>query len=148
MPTKKTTSNQKSSFSNFLKKGILFGLGAFDYSKEKLEKNVNEFMSKEKIDRTEGRKMVEDVLKKAETYKKGHEKYVRGVVKSVIDDLGLVTKKDLEMLRKMETPKAVKKAMTDAANKVVDMASNALDGDSPKTSRKSTKKKSASKAKN
>lgn len=95
-----------------IRKALLFGLGALDLSREKLTEGVNEFLEEEKINKKEGRKLVDEVLKKAEKQKKVQQKNLKKLVKDVMGELEVATKKDLETLKKMETTKVVSDMLT------------------------------------
>lgn len=89
---------------NLIKKSILFGMGSVSYTKEYIEKYVNE-LSKEGINPQEGRKMVEDLLKSAEESKKKDTLEIKKLFREIVDELGLATKEDIKNLKKTLTQK-------------------------------------------
>jgi len=89
----------------FLRNAILLGMGAVYYSKEKVEELVKELGDSEKINPEEGKKMVKEIIQKAEEYKKQQEKELTKMVSKIIKDLGVVTKNDIEAIKKQVKPK-------------------------------------------
>jgi len=85
---------------DIVKKAFLLGIGVVALTKEKAESFVKELKEEEKITPEEGKKLVNDMLKKSEEYGKKVRKEVRKQVEKVIDEMGVATKSDLEKLRK------------------------------------------------
>lgn len=98
----------------FIRKAVLFGIGSVYYSKEKIEEFVKELQEDEGLNPAEGKKMVDEVMEKAEAFRKEQEKQIEQVVKKAIDRLGIATKKTT---RKSAPKKAAKKAVKKKAKK-------------------------------
>ena len=95
---------------DFVRKAVLFGIGSVYYSKEKIEEFVKELQEDEGLNPAEGKKMVDEVLEKADAFRKEQEKQIEKVVKNAIDRLGLATKNDLKKKTKKTAKKAVRKS--------------------------------------
>lgn len=96
---------------DFVRKAVLFGIGSVYYSKEKIEEFVKELQEDEGLNPAEGKKMVDEVLEKADAFRKEQEKQIEKVVKNAIDRLGLATKNDLKKKTKKTAKKADRKAV-------------------------------------
>ena len=84
---------------NALRKALLFGLGSVEYSREKLELFVKG-LEEEGITREEGKKLVDDVMSNAKDYTGKQKKEMKKFIKEVFDELGVLTKEDLEEIKK------------------------------------------------
>ncbi len=90
-------------FKDVVKKSILFGLGAYAITKEEVEDFVKDLQKDKDLTPDEGKKMVKELVSLAEKklkkpnaeFKKSMEKIVKGVM----SDLGVATKKDLASLK-------------------------------------------------
>src|SRR5688572_9874343 len=90
-------------FKDVVKKSILFGLGAYAITKEEVEDFVKDLQKDKDLTPEEGKKMVKELVGLAEKklkkpnaeFKKSMEKIVKGVM----SDLGVATKKDLAALK-------------------------------------------------
>jgi polyhydroxyalkanoate synthesis regulator phasin len=85
---------------DLLKKSILFGLGTYEVTREKVEEFVERMKTEEKITPEEGKKLVEDVMSDVEKEGKEYKERVREVVKDVLTELGVATKSDIESLKR------------------------------------------------
>jgi len=81
------------------KKAFLAGVGALSLSKERARKVVKELIEQGKIREQEGRKLVEDMLKKAETTRRDIEQIINTQVATAYSKINLATQ---EQLKKME----------------------------------------------
>lgn len=100
----------------FIRKAVLFGIGSVYYSKEKIEEFVKELQEDEGLNPAEGKKMVDEVMEKADAFRKEQEKQIEQVVKNAIDRLGIATEKTV---KKGKIKKMVKKAAKKAVKKEV-----------------------------
>ncbi len=98
------------SFRDVVKKSILFGLGAAVLTKEEIEDFVKDLQKDKDLTPEEGKKVVREVIAEAEKRLKkpnaAFKKNVEGSVKDIMKTIGVVTHKDLEILKKeLETLK-------------------------------------------
>jgi polyhydroxyalkanoate synthesis regulator phasin len=91
-----------------LKNAILFGMGAVYYSKEKIEEVIKD-LNDENITPEESKKFVQEVMSKADEYRKVQEKEIRKTVAQIIKDFNLATKEDIEKFSKKTKTKATSK---------------------------------------
>ncbi|MFZ5452924.1 MAG: phasin family protein [Thermodesulfobacteriota bacterium] len=81
---------------DFLKKAWLFGVGVFDFTKEKAEALVSEMVKRGEVSQQESPQAVEQILDKAQEMQKAlFEK-----VKEIIAGMNLARNTDLEALEK------------------------------------------------
>ncbi|MDD2900859.1 MAG: hypothetical protein PHU44_00320 [Syntrophales bacterium] len=81
---------------DFLKKAWLFGVGIFDFTKEKAEALVSEMVKRGEVSQQESPQAVEQILDKAQEMQKAlFEK-----VKEIIGGMNLARNTDLEALEK------------------------------------------------
>ena len=85
---------------DIIRKGLLLGVGTAALTKEKAEKFVKEMTKDQKINSTEGKKMVNDLL--AQSKKQGQKLQARisKEVQRAMDKSGVATKKDIKALEK------------------------------------------------
>ncbi|MBN1915666.1 phasin family protein [Candidatus Dojkabacteria bacterium] len=100
-------------FKDIVRKSILFGLGAYQITKEEVEDFVKDLQKDETITPQEGKKMIQEIVKAAEKkMKRPNEelkKSMERIVKSVINELGVATKKDIAALKtEMKKPRKVR----------------------------------------
>ncbi|HHW43490.1 hypothetical protein GFC01_01540 [Desulfofundulus thermobenzoicus] len=81
-------------------KFFLAGLGALAVTREKLEQIVDELAEKGQVSREEARKMLNDLVDKGEREKDHITNTLRRELNGLRDDLGLVTRSEVEELRK------------------------------------------------
>ncbi len=77
-----------------------FALGSALAVKEKVEKNSEEFRAAADNAEKNAREFFDQMAKKGEEEKGQFREMLKGVMKEVIDDLGLATREDLDQLRK------------------------------------------------
>ncbi|HEC65676.1 MAG TPA: hypothetical protein ENI23_10290 [bacterium] len=83
---------------DIIKKSILFGLGAFQITKEEIEKFVKELQTDSDLTPEEGKKLVKELVADIEkTVKKADPK---GKFENLFRGKGIATKKDIADLRK------------------------------------------------
>ena len=113
------------------KKVFLAGVGALSLSKEKAKKVVEELIAEGQVKEKEGRILVDEMLKKADTARKEVEKSVKGNIETVLGKVNLATQ---VQLRKME------KRIHDLEKKLADK-SQAPKSVKSKVSKKTSRKK-------
>lgn len=84
----------------FARKALYFGIGLAAYSKEKIENVVKEMVEAGELKNKEAGEWKEKLMEKAEEEKEAVISFVREQVKTVADELGFVTKDDIEKLKK------------------------------------------------
>lgn|SRR5690606_6423722 len=84
--------------SDYLRKGFLLGLGAALAGKEKLEKKLDELVSKNEISKDEAKQMMNEFINKGE--KKTEEWTMKSEEqkRKAAEELGLATKEDIASL--------------------------------------------------
>ena len=85
---------------DFGKKMFYFGIGLAAVTKEKIEEFINELVKTGEIKQQEIGSLKEKLMAKAEQEKKELLEMIRGQVKAVADELGFVTKDEIEKLKK------------------------------------------------
>lgn len=83
-----------------LKELIFTGLGATAVIKDKVEDELKKLEEKGKIDSSDVKGFIESLEKKGQDEEEKFKKQIKDSLKEAIDELGLVTKKDLEKLKK------------------------------------------------
>lgn len=91
---------------DLLKKGFLLGLGAAVTSKEKVEKYLQELVTKGRVTPQEADELYDSLVKKGEETEEQWSRRSKERVRSMLDDYGFVTKEDylklLERVNKLE----------------------------------------------
>lgn len=85
---------------DIIRKALLLGLGGYTYAKEGVDKFVKELEKDGKITPTEGKKLVDSVLKDGKKIADKQSGDLKKVVSDVLGELGVATKKDIERLEK------------------------------------------------
>ncbi|UTJ05098.1 hypothetical protein [Arcobacter roscoffensis] len=83
-----------------LKELIFTGLGATAVIKDKVEDELKKLEEKGKIDSSDVKGFIESLEKKGQDEEEKFKKHIKDSLKEAINELGLVTKKDLEKLKK------------------------------------------------
>lgn len=86
--------------SDYLRKGFFLGLGAAISGKEKLEKKLDELVSKNELTREEARSVMRNFVEKGESKTEEWSSKSKEQRKKTAEELGLATKEDVEELRK------------------------------------------------
>jgi len=98
---------------NVIKKAMLLGLGITTMTKEALETAVKELTDKGEVNAKEGKKMVQDLLKKSKKQNEMLAKKINQQIQKALKPLNLATKKDIDTLKarisKIEKKQATKK---------------------------------------
>ena len=85
---------------DIIKKVMLTGVGLAVMTKDKVEELARDLAKKGKLSEKEGKKLVDDLLKKSETAKKDLEKDIEKVVKNTMKKMNLARAEDLSNLTK------------------------------------------------
>lgn len=102
---------------SLFKKFIYTGIGLVSITKERLQKNIDELVSNQKLSKEEGKKIVDDVMEKTESKRGELESQFRKISEEVMDKFNFATSKEMEALKrrvealeiridKMKTPEA------------------------------------------
>jgi len=83
-----------------IKKIGLAGLGLLSITKAKAQEIVNELVKKGDVSKTEGAKLVKDLLEKAEEDKKFLEEKMEKAAKRILKKLDVPTRKEINELKK------------------------------------------------
>jgi len=85
---------------SLIKNGLLIGLGTAALTKEKAEKIVKDMTKDQKIDSTEGKKFVNELLAQSKKQGQKLQAMVGKEVQRAMEKTGVVTKKDIQALEK------------------------------------------------
>ncbi|WP_077623511.1 phasin family protein [Sediminibacillus massiliensis] len=84
--------------SDMLKKGFLLGLGAAISGKEKMEKMLNDLVENDQLTPQQAREMFREFISKGETKASQWSRQQNEQWDKIIDDVGLVSKKEFKEL--------------------------------------------------
>ena len=99
-------------FKNILKESALIGLGLIVMTKEKIEEVAKDLQKEHNLTPEEGKKFVKQLLEKTADSRKKLEGEIEKIIKNVVSNLPIATKKDLENLEKKITKKSPAKKTT------------------------------------
>ena len=85
---------------DLINKAVSLGFGLAETSKEQIEKLVDDLVRKGEISRTESAGFVSELVKKSEDAQNRIKSAIRDGVRSVIAELQLATKEDIERLER------------------------------------------------
>ncbi|MCK4650098.1 phasin family protein [Candidatus Pacearchaeota archaeon] len=85
---------------SLVRNSLLIGFGTAALTKEKAEKFVKEITKNQKINSTEGKKLVNDLLIQSKKQGEKLQTIVNKEVQRTINKIGIATKKDLKVLEK------------------------------------------------
>jgi polyhydroxyalkanoate synthesis regulator phasin len=89
--------------SNLFEKGFLVGIGLLSMTREKAQAVIDELTQEGEVQKSEVKEWVEQLSERGEEERQALRKVIRDEMKKVLDEMGLVTKQDLEeMLKKQE----------------------------------------------
>lgn len=77
---------------------VLAGIGLLSLTREKSQEFVNELVKKGEVRRDESKDLVERLVKRGEDEREAMRRLVRDEVATVMNELDLVTKKDIQNL--------------------------------------------------
>ncbi len=83
---------------DFLKKTMQFGLGLFDYTKEKVESLVEEMVKRGELSRQESSQAVEELWEKAKKEQSAFWDRVKDYVNKLVDEMALVRRSEFKAL--------------------------------------------------
>ncbi len=83
---------------DFFKKTIHFGLGLFDYTKEKVETLVEEMVKRGELNQQDSSQAVEELWEKAEKEQSAFWDRVKTYINDLVDEMPLVRRADLKAL--------------------------------------------------
>jgi polyhydroxyalkanoate synthesis regulator phasin len=83
---------------DLFKKTISFGLGLFDYTKEKVEHLVDELVKRGELTKQESTQAVEELWEKAEKEQSAFWNKIKEFVNSMVAEMPLVRRSDLKAL--------------------------------------------------
>ena len=92
---------------DLLKKATLMGIGITSMTKDKIEELAKEIIEEGKLSEEEGKKLVEDLLKRSEEARNELESRGEKLVKSALEKLDIPSRAEMEKLqariKKLET---------------------------------------------
>ncbi len=86
--------------SDLFKKAMYMGVGMAELTREKLEEFSREMIEKGELSEKEGRRLVDEMLRKSEEARKSLEKKVDATVEKALGRINIATRDDLEELEK------------------------------------------------
>lgn len=81
-----------------LEKGFLVGIGLLSMTREKAQKVIDELSHEGELQKSEMKEWVDQLSDRGEEERQALRKVVRDEVKKVLDEMGLVTKEDIQKL--------------------------------------------------
>lgn len=78
---------------------LYLGLGAAFLAKDKLMEHLKELEKRGEISREDAKKFVQDAKERAQKEEQGFDSQIKKKLKETIQEMGLVTKKDIEELK-------------------------------------------------
>lgn len=85
---------------DLIKRVLYTGVGLVATATEKMQSTVDDLVDKEKIDKEEGKKIVDEFVESTESKKGELESRLNEMVEGVINKLNLVKKSEVETLQK------------------------------------------------
>jgi polyhydroxyalkanoate synthesis regulator phasin len=83
---------------DLFKKTIRFGIGLFDYTKEKVENLVDEMVKRGELSKQESSQAVEELWQRAEKEQSAFWNKIKAYINSIVDEMALVRRTDLKAL--------------------------------------------------
>ena len=87
-------------------KSLLAGIGLLSMTREKAQKIVNDLSNQGGLEKDQGEKWVDQLTHRGEEERQAFRNIIRDEVKTVLDDLGVATKEDLQHLASKENHQA------------------------------------------
>ncbi|MBW1916650.1 MAG: hypothetical protein JRI57_01305 [Deltaproteobacteria bacterium] len=84
----------------FWRKTVHFGLGLWDFTKEKVEGLVDEMVKRGELSQQDRSQAVEQIIEKAQVEQQALREQLKELVKKIITEMGLARQADLENLEK------------------------------------------------
>ncbi len=83
---------------DLFKKTVSFGIGLFDYTKEKVEKLVEEMVKRGEVSKQDTTKTVEELWEKASKEQSAFWNKVKTNIKNIIEEMAMPSKSDFKAL--------------------------------------------------
>lgn len=83
---------------DIFRKTFLLGLGLTSLTREKAEEFIDELIKRGEVESKEKGKAVDDLIQKAKEEEKKFNEKLNDAVQNVISNMGITTKKDIEIL--------------------------------------------------
>jgi polyhydroxyalkanoate synthesis regulator phasin len=83
---------------DLFKKTVSFGIGLFDYTKEKVENLVDEMVRRGEINKQDTTKTVEELWEKAAKEQSAFWNKVKTYIKSIVDEMAMPSQGDFKAL--------------------------------------------------
>jgi len=88
---------------NLFEKGLLVGIGLLSMTREKAQEVINELTHDGELQKNDVKEWVDQLSSRGEEERQALRKVIREEMKKVLDEMGLVTKEDIqELLRKQD----------------------------------------------
>ena len=97
---------------DLFKKFLYTGIGLVSLTKERLQKNIDELVSNQKLSREEGKKIIEDVMQKTSSGKGDLEAQLKKLAEEMMDHFKYARHKEVEALEKRVKALEVKMSKT------------------------------------
>lgn len=85
---------------SIFKKLIYTGIGLASITRERLQKNIDDLVSNQKLSKEEGKKIVDDVMEKTATKRDEFESQFNKIKEEVMDKFNFASAKDFEALQR------------------------------------------------
>lgn len=86
-----------------IEKGFLAGIGLLSMTREKAEKVIDELSREGELQKSEVKQWVDKLSDRGEEERDALRKLIRDEMKKVLDEMGLVTKEDIQKLLDKES---------------------------------------------
>ena len=83
---------------NLLEKGLLVGIGLLSMTREKAQEVIDELSHEGSLQKGEVKQWVDQLSNRGEEERQALRKLIREEMKKVLDEMGLVTKEDIQKL--------------------------------------------------
>jgi polyhydroxyalkanoate synthesis regulator phasin len=100
---------------DLFKKTVSFGIGLFDYTKEKVEHLVDEMVKRGEVNKQDTTKTVEELWEKASKEQSAFWNKVKTYMKSMVDEMSLPSRADFKALE--ERVAALEKRLSEHQDK-------------------------------
>ncbi|MBN1276002.1 MAG: phasin family protein [Deltaproteobacteria bacterium] len=80
---------------DFIKKGLMTGVGLAVMTKDKIEELVKEIIEKGEISEQEGKELIDKLQRKAEQARRDLEQKIEGIVEKTLEKMNVPTRKDI-----------------------------------------------------
>ena len=87
---------------NLFEKGLLVGIGLLSMTREKAQEVIDELSNEGNLQKGEIKEWVDQLSDRGEEERQALRKLIREEMKKVLDEMGLVTKEDIQELLKKQ----------------------------------------------